>query len=51
MCCSATLAIEMSSTSMKAARPTVGATIHGGPIAPAPAADAPSHGSVTLIAP
>ena len=26
MCCSATLAMEMSSTSMKAASPTVGAT-------------------------
>src|SRR6516162_2902862 len=29
MCCSATLAIEMSSTSMKAAKPTVTATSHG----------------------
>ena len=29
MCWSATLAMEMSSTSMKAASPTVGATSHG----------------------
>src|SRR5260221_12712998 len=44
ICCSATLAMEMSSTSMKAASPTVGATTQG--LTPARALDADAPDAV-----
>src|SRR5947209_1622109 len=48
MCCSATLAMEMSSSSMKAASPTVGATTHG--LTPARALDAdPAPAAVVSV--